>query len=323
MTQGIRPDDIRHRGFVLLAGIHFKIGANHRMTHSLAGRRTLRCPSLLIFTMPLLMMMSSAAQAGQTDSKTASKIEEDSTYPFDVILDSSYNRGTYQAAQVSQVAALTPTLDWTLFSDTTLSASLPFLLQHAPRGTIGGAHRGGNRGVREPEITTSGLGDVLLGVDQDLLTQGDSIPVDVSVFGNVKLGTAEVSKGLGSGKNDYSLGGHIGHEWGKYSLTAEGGYTLVGDPGRVTANGVTTILRFQNVVFGALDGTYDLSDQLSLGAGLDVSESCERKLKPPATVNLNAAYHVTGRIIVKGTVLAGLNTDSPNAGVSLSAAMAL
>lgn len=77
-------------------------------------------------------------------------------------------------------------------------------------------------GVRSRE----GLGDARLGLAYDL-----GIPsVDVSLNGGVKLPTASVEKGLGTGKSDYWAGADVSTTLGSVTPFAGISYTKVGDP---------------------------------------------------------------------------------------------
>ncbi|GAC1632224.1 MAG: hypothetical protein NVS9B10_26500 [Nevskia sp.] len=263
-----------------------------------------------------------------TASFAATESQDASTSMIAATLEGSYTRGKYGSLQSSAVETLTSGLEWTVFKHTTLSASIPFLIQEAPRGTVGGgkggtAHRGNNRGTRTQQITTAGLGDVVIGIDQDLLNQSAKVPVDIGAFAEIKFGTADVAKGLGSGQNDYTFGGRIGHTIGQVYLSGEAGYIVVGNPGTVTANGVTTTLNYRNAAFGALAGTYDLNDHLTLGTSLNAIESYERGLPATLTLNGSVAYHLTHAFMMKAGVLAGLNNNSPNYGLSLMARLDL
>lgn len=245
--------------------------------------------------------------------------------PLSGSVTADYTSGKYGALQATRVESLTTALDWSVTDATTLSLSLPFLIQQAPQGTVGGGgtggakgHRGNNRGVNSPVITTSGIGDLVLGVDQNILDQSASNPVGVGAFAEVKFGTADVAKGLGSGKSDFSFGGRVDHSWDKFHVGGELGYTVVGKPGTVTANGVSTTLDYRNVVFGSINGAYDLDDRMTLGAELSNSQSYERGLSSTSTISGDMIYRATKQLKIKGAVLGGLTNNSPDYGLSLT-----
>lgn len=268
-------------------------------------------------------LLSLAAQVS-AECFAATKAEADNADGVVATLNGDYISGKYGSRQTTEVESLTSGLEWTVFDQTTLSASIPFLIQHAPRGTVGGgshgaAHRGNNRGTRTQEVTTTGIGDVTIGIDQGFLTQSDQNPIDVGAFSEVKFGTADVSKGLGSGQNDYTFGGRLGRAWNRYYVSCEAGYVVVGNPGQVTANGVSTTLNYRNAAFGAIGATYDINDNVTLGTIFNATESYERGLPATLTIGANAIYHVSNRLSLKGAALTGLNNNSPKVGVSVSA----
>lgn len=268
----------------------------------------------------IIPALATAADAGKADADSS---------PLNGSVTADYTSGKYGDVQATRVGSLTTDIDWSVTDSTTLSLSLPFIIQQAPQGTVGGGghggangHRGSNRGANSPVITTSGIGDLVLGIDQDLLDQTASNPVGVGVFAEVQFGTADVAKGLGSGKNDFSFGGRVGHSWDKFHVGGELGYTLVGKPGTVVANGVSTTLDYRNVVFGSINGAYDLNDRTTLGAELSTSQSYERGLASTSTISGDVTYRMTQKLKLKGAVLGGLTNNSPDYGLSLTVAWA-
>lgn len=274
--------------------------------------------TLSIASIVPVLATAADAQNANTDSS-----------PLNGSVAADYTSGKYGALQATRVESLTTGIDWSVTDSTTLSLSLPFLIQQAPQGTVGGGghggangHRGNNRGVNSPVITTSGIGDLVLGVDQDLLEQSASNPVGVGAFADVQFGTADVAKGLGSGKNDFSFGGRVGHSWDKFHVGGELGYTVVGKPGTVVANGVSTTLDYRNVVFGSINGSYDLDERTILGTELSTSQSYERGLASTSTISGDVTYRMTPKLKLKGAVLGGLTNNSPDYGLNLAAAWA-
>ncbi len=85
----------------------------------------------------------------------------------------------------------------------------------------------GNPVTSTKSTSNSGLGDVTASVGYNVY-DGDTISFDL--FGNVKFGTADVNKGLGTGKNDYSaqLDGY--YSLNSATLFATAGYKIMGRP---------------------------------------------------------------------------------------------
>ena len=278
--------------------------------------------TILAFCSAGALLLSQAAQADSTDAQLD---------PFRASLGAKYTSGKYEALQSSELGTITAGLEWSVLDTTTLSLLVPFVNQRAPRGSVGsgggslggGTHRGNGRKTFSPEITTSGIGDVVLGFDQGLLKQSSSMPADLSVFADVKFGTAEVSKGLGSGQNDYSFGIGLGRTWSRFRVDAEGSYTFVGNPGTVTANGVQTTLDYRNSAFASLSGSYDVSKHTRAALTLSESQSYERGLSTDTTLEASLRYRPTHRFTLKGSILGGLTHNSPDFGVGAFASLSL
>ena len=100
--------------------------------------------------------------------------------------------------------------------------------------SAGGVVRGfGNFMVKTgTRVTTqSGLGDVSASAGYAILTT-DSLWVDL--VGNIKFGTADASRNLGTGENDYSAQLDGFYTLDNTTLLATAGYKIIGAPVGVT-----------------------------------------------------------------------------------------
>ena len=166
----------------------------------------------------ILALASTVLFGGPALATGKDKAEESKSALYGDVV-ASYSSGKYGSRQSTDIESITPELYWSIFDTTTLSLSVPYLVQNAPRGTVGNggnghgnganAHSGKNRGNNNSSITTSGIGDIAIGIDQDVLEQSSSLPFDLGAFAEVKFGTADVGQGLGSGKNDFTFGGRL------------------------------------------------------------------------------------------------------------------
>lgn len=113
-------------------------------------------------------------------------------------------------------------------ADWTLKATIPYVETYGPSTTSGaGADRvtlGTGQGTRQRE---SGLGDIVLASSWSALERG---PWLVELGAKVKLATADDSKGLSTGKNDYSVQTEVYRTLGKHTLFGTLGYKMMGDP---------------------------------------------------------------------------------------------
>jgi len=82
----------------------------------------------------------------------------------------------------------------------------------------------------ERRVTRSGLGDIALKATYDAVAQKDYLPW-ISVYGRLKLATADEDKGLGTGKTDLGFGVEMVRTLkNHYVIFFETGYTFIGEP---------------------------------------------------------------------------------------------
>ena len=114
---------------------------------------------------------------------------------------------------------------------------------------------GGNAGRR----TESGLGDIVASGFYNVLSERNA-PFGLDLGAKVKFGTADENRGLGTGKNDYSLQADLFKPIGALTPFGSIGYRIYGDPAGVD---------FKNVVYWSAGASYKLSQPTSVGAAYD------------------------------------------------------
>lgn len=85
--------------------------------------------------------------------------------------------------------------------------------------------------------TQKGLGDVVAAATYNLYAGGASDPV-VDLTGKVKFGTADETKGLGTGENDYAAQVDVYKGFGRFTAFGTVGYRVLGSPAGVFLNNV-------------------------------------------------------------------------------------
>lgn len=131
-----------------------------------------------------------------------------------------------------------------------------------PNGRGRGRGNGnGNGGSTPPPVTetsgsASGLGDVVAQASYGLV-RDDADQFGLDVTGKVKFGTADENKGLGTGKNDYSLGLGTYKGFGAWTLFADAGYTKYGS---------SAYIPLHNGWNADLGAGYKLDDSNTIGA---------------------------------------------------------
>jgi len=150
----------------------------------------------------------------------------------------NYDTGKYGGATRVDTVYIPFTLK-RYFLNTDLSATLPYLRQ----SSTGQVTRVGGKPARASARTAStagtaeaGLGDILLRGTYLVKRDGPG-SFDFSLGGRIKLPTADEKKGLGTGEMDQGAGFEFGKELNKrWTLLAEGYYTIIGDPAGVDYN---------------------------------------------------------------------------------------
>ena len=197
----------------------------------------------------------------------------------------------------------------------TLEVTLPYLWQKAPPGIIVIRGRPVFRQVQAANTrsnTVHGEGDIVTSLTRMLFDQDDEHPAfDMGV--EEKFGTASAGKGLGTGKNDYSLKADMWKDWDKFSLSITTGYTYIGKP--------ASVQHINNVFFGTFDGAYKLTANNALGMMLDGSQVVIPGSAPAADVQVYLDTHVTRRSKLHFYGLKGLKDGSPAWGGGASIAL--
>lgn len=172
-------------------------------------------------------------------------------------------------------------------------------------GRPGGGGMGGGGGTST--VTNSGLGDVIASADYEFYS-GDAVVLDA--VGKVKFGTADANKGLGTGKNDYSLQLDGSYEPGvKTSIFATLGYKFVGAPEGVTVN---------NVLYGTVGVSEQLGSKSSAGIMLNYAQSPYSGGSNPEDVMLFVSNKLTKNLKAQASFLKGLSNGSPDYGLGAS-----
>lgn len=152
--------------------------------------------------------------------------------------------------------------------------------------------------------TNAGLGDLVASADHEFYSAG---ALTLDVVGKVKFGTADSSKGLGSGQNDYSLQLDIGYQFPRKTyLFATTGYKLVGAPEGVSVN---------NVVYGTLGFSQPLSAATSAGVMLNYAQSALVGGSNLTDITLFASNKLSRNTKVQASLLKGLADGSPDFGI--------
>ncbi len=107
--------------------------------------------------------------------------------------------------------------------------------------------------------TESGLGDVVANAFYNVF-DGRNTPLGLDFGAKIKFGTADDSRGLGTGKNDFSLQADFFKAIGAFTPFGTLGYRRYGDPAGVD---------LRNVVYGTIGSSYRMSQPTTVGLAYD------------------------------------------------------
>lgn len=181
--------------------------------------------------------------------------------------------------------------------------------QRAPAGAVRGRPLGTQIvPVGAQVITTRGLGDTIGTVTRYLAEQAQN-GFSLDVVGEIKFATADVKKGLGTGKNDYTLQSDVSRSFGDFLGSASLGYTDVGK---------RTGFRLRNYWHGALGGSYKTGERTSLGITYDFGAPSIIGGAPQRDLTLHLDLKTAGGSHFDAYVLKGLANGSPDHGFGAS-----
>ena len=160
---------------------------------------------------------------------------------------------------------------------TLFEISIPFIERSAPSGKVAKSHHHESRrstSATTPIVSNQGLGDLTSSLQYSWFNE-ESTPFSLSSKGEVKLATADVAVGLGTGENDYFVEMLASKSLGKFNASVGLGYAIIGSPGEVEVNDQRKTLNFNNIFYSSVTGSYQLNKNLNLGLNFDFGEASE------------------------------------------------
>lgn len=182
-----------------------------------------------------------------------------------------YSTGKYGQSESTDITYI-PFMAKYENDDTTLKLTVPWLTIRGPGDVVGGDVPVVLGKSIRPITTQSGLGDIVFSATRTIAHFGDTNPLILDITGKVKFATASVSKGLGTGENDYSVALDA-YKPINTSITAFGdvGYKVMGDPSGINLN---------NVWFGTAGLSYKINPSSSAGFMVDARQPTQNTSDP-------------------------------------------
>ncbi len=200
---------------------------------------------------------------------------------------------------------LTATIDRRLIA---YRLTVPYLSVRAPEGTLiydpGAEPLPGSGDI----VTESGLGDVIGSVTIYDVISNQRLGFAMDLTGKIKFGTADEDKGLGTGKNDYSVQADFYKFANKLTLLGSIGYKFRGDP---------TDVELDNAFTASVGGIYEFSPETKGGLVFDYRESAISGNDPVQELTGFVSRRISDNWRLQLYALAGFTDSSPDLGVGI------
>lgn len=219
-----------------------------------------------------------------------------------------YSSGTYGATEKTKITYI-PLIFKYEADRYFIRFAVPYLSIEAPTGgailTIGPD----GQPIREASgarATNAGMGDVIVAAGYTVMDSGAGALLDV--IGKIKFGTADETKGLGTGENDYSAQLDWSQKLSGFTLLATGGYRVYGDPPGTD---------FDNAFFGSLGGVRKFAPATSGGLIFDFRENIVAGTDSQRDVTAFVSHKIGKSRKLQGYASAGLSDASPDWGIGV------
>lgn len=185
----------------------------------------------------------------------------------------------------------------------TLKVTVPYVRVSGAGGVIVNVGpTGQTAGTRN---TQSGMGDITAAAIYNVYGKGTRL---LDVTGKVKLGTADASRGLGTGENDYAAQVDGYQLINSTTLFASAGYKVMGQPAGL-------VLR--DVLYGSIGASQKLNNETSAGLVLDVAQSSNAKRSDRRELIVYATHKIAPDLKLQGNFIKGLSNTSADFGFGM------
>lgn len=223
---------------------------------------------------------------------------------------SEYTSGKYGAATSTNVWFFPATASYQL-DNASVSLTVPYVLitgSSTSISTIGNQIQMGggmNSGTNASRRVTAGLGDVVLSATQNLYANTEH-DWALDVAGNIKFGTADSTKGLGTGKNDYSVQADFSQYFDETDIFGTVGWRKMGNP---------TGIMFNNPWFTSVGAGYAVTQSTRIGLAYDFRQTLIDGTANFSELLAFVNYNVSEQSRVQMYVLKGFTDNSPDFGM--------
>ena len=235
-----------------------------------------------------LLLVSSVAWAANTSSLTTG---------FD------YSSGKYGGTTSTDILYI-PVIGRYQTDEYYLKLTVPYISVSSAGSVVRGT--GPIKKNTTTNITTqSGLGDVVASAGYTVF-ENDKLLLDL--VGNIKLGTADASKNLGTGANDYSTQLDGFHTIKKTTSFATAGYKMIGAPAGINVN---------NIIYATLGFSQKISDTIRAGMLLDIAQSSSNISPGSRELSFFVSNKLNKTSKIQAGLMKGFSDGSPDFGFSV------
>ncbi len=158
--------------------------------------------------------------------------------------------------------------------------------------------------------TEAGLGDVIASAFYNVLNERDA-PFGLDFGAKIKFGTTDASRGLGTGKNDFSLQTDFFKSIGAFTPFGTLGYRWYGSPAGID---------LRNVFYGAIGGSYRTSQPTTIGLAYDWRDRIVPGGARVSELTAYVSHKLAGEWKLQVYAVKGFADGSPDFGDGLSLA---
>ncbi len=155
--------------------------------------------------------------------------------------------------------------------------------------------------------TQSGLGDILSSISYAFMPQNSDMFYELTA--QAKWGTASLSKGLGTGENDYSINLYSMYQKHDVKPFISLGYLLIGD---------TNLTDYNDVFFTRAGFMYSVNPQTSFSVAYDYQQATTETTDEGQSVSLSAYRSFSKQWSGNVYVLGGLTDSVVDSGIGFS-----
>lgn len=181
-------------------------------------------------------------------------------HPFSLTTGLDYSTGKYGTANSTEISYVPVTGKYET-DKLTLKLTVPYIRITGYGNVVKDIGTVGTT-TSTQKTTASGMGDIVASAGYNVY-DGGSNGVLVDLTGKIKFGTADSTKGLGTGKNDFAAQVDVYKVIEKTTLFGTVGYRIFGKPAGLPLN---------NVFYGTLGVNQKLSEDTSTGLMLDLRQ---------------------------------------------------